>query len=145
MTLCTKCFRYRCTLSRRQLGDVGTDSGMIRQGIVHEKAADLVAMNQLPPLSMLPQWSRINTLDKARYPKAFIKDKHQAILDEAKQKLNRDEDDDKDIEVTEMNPVQRIQYLERSILFLRQQHHEVLRCLHEEIDNLKKENKGNIV
>ena len=44
--------------------------------------------------------------------------------------------------VTEMNPAQRIQYLERSLLFLRQQHSDVLHSLHEEVMGLKKENKG---
>ena len=51
-----------------------------------------------------------------------------------------EEEDDKD--VSEMNPTQRIHHLERSIGFLKQQHQEVLRCLHEEIEALKKENKG---
>ncbi|GFR90643.1 coiled-coil domain-containing protein 74A [Elysia marginata] len=50
-------------------------------------------------------------------------------------------DDDQMLAVTEMNPAQRIQYLERSLLFLRQQHSDVLHSLHEEVMGLKKENK----
>ena len=44
-----------------------------------------------------------------------------------------------------MNPTQRIQHLEKSLNFLRQQHQEVLANLHEEIDKLKRENKGNSI
>ena len=40
------------------------------------------------------------------------------------------------------NPAQQVQHLERSINFLRQQHHEVLASLHDEIERLKIENKG---
>ena len=50
--------------------------------------------------------------------------------------------EDEHLNVIEMNPVQRIQYLERSLLFLRQQHSDVLHSLHEEVGSLKKENKG---
>ena len=48
------------------------------------------------------------------------------------------------VDLSELNPAQRIQYLERSIIFLKQQHAEVLRSLHEEIEGLKKENKGKL-
>ena len=45
---------------------------MLKQGLVQERIGDLT-MNQLPPLNTLPQWSRVNNLDKARYPKPFVK------------------------------------------------------------------------
>ena len=48
---------------------------MIKQGVVQEKISDLTTMNHLPPLSTLPQWSRINTLNRGHYPKPFLKDK----------------------------------------------------------------------
>ena len=57
-------------------------------------------------------------------------------------KSQTEEGEDGTIDLTELNPTQRIHHLERSILFLRQQHAEVLKSLHDEIDNLKKENKG---
>ena len=41
-----------------------------------------------------------------------------------------------------LNPQQRAQHLEKSLNFLRTQHQEVLANLHEEIDKLKRENKG---
>ena len=52
------------------------------------------------------------------------------------------DEDDKELDLAGMNPAQRIQYLERSLMFLRQQHTDVLRALHEEVEGLKKENKG---
>ncbi|KAK3580816.1 hypothetical protein CHS0354_025161 [Potamilus streckersoni] len=110
---------------------------MLKQGVVQEKISDLTAMNQLPPLSTLPQWSRVNTLDRGRYPKPFVKDKLQTIQD----RPDTGEDDDKQIDLSQLNPAQRIHHLERSIIFLKQQHQEVLRSLHDEIEGLKKENK----
>ncbi|RUS84933.1 hypothetical protein EGW08_007295 [Elysia chlorotica] len=112
---------------------------MIRQGIVQDRIHDLSNMNNpLPPLNTLPQWSRVNALDKSRYPKPFVKDSQLSL--EAGQSAGM-EDDDQMLAVTEMNPAQRIQYLERSLLFLRQQHSDVLHSLHEEVMGLKKENK----
>lgn len=70
------------------------------------------------------------------YLLSFFKDKHNPSIDGKKE----EEEEDKD--VSDMNPTQRIHHLERSIGFLKQQHQEVLRCLHEEIEGLKKENKG---
>ncbi|XP_069135505.1 coiled-coil domain-containing protein 74A-like isoform X2 [Argopecten irradians] len=110
---------------------------MIKQGVVQEKISDLTAMNQLPPLSTLPQWSRINTLDRGRYPKPFVKDKVTGSTDGRKE----GEEEERDVDISELNPSQRIHHLERSIMFLRQQHQEVLKSLHDEIEILKKENK----
>lgn len=110
---------------------------MIKQGVVQEKISDLTSMNQLPPLSTLPQWSRINTLDRGRYPKPFVKDKLTTGPEPRKE-----EDEDRDVDISELNPSQRVHHLEKSILFLRQQHQEVLKSLHDEIEILKKENKG---
>ncbi|KAL3856159.1 hypothetical protein ACJMK2_010944 [Sinanodonta woodiana] len=110
---------------------------MLKQGVVQEKISDLTAMNQLPPLSTLPQWSRVNTLDRGRYPKPFVKDKLQTIQD----RPDTGEEDDKQIDLSQLNPAQRIHHLERSIIFLKQQHQEVLKSLHDEIEGLKKENK----
>ncbi|XP_005096157.1 coiled-coil domain-containing protein 74A isoform X2 [Aplysia californica] len=76
---------------------------------------------------------------RARYPKPFVKDnKLNMDLGES---LKDGANDDERLSVIEMNPAQRIQYLERSLLFLRQQHSDVLHSLHEEVESLKKENK----
>ena len=66
-----------------------------------------------------------------------MKDKLQPIVDKSV-----GDDEERMMDLSELNPSQRIQYLERSIIFLKQQHSEVLRSLHEEIEGLKKENKG---
>lgn len=120
---------------------------LVRPGIVPDAVADMNA--QLPPLpNQLPQWSRVSKLDKSRYPKPFLKDRlnplpptHDGVkfsdtLD------NQSDDNSLESNPEDMNPSQRIQHLEKSIHFLRQQHFEILSSLHEEIDALKKENKG---
>lgn len=112
---------------------------MIKQGVVQEKIADLTSMNHLPPLSTLPQWSRINTLDRGRYPKPFVRDKV-PIYPEMSRK--EDGEESKEVDLQELDPKQRIQHLERNMMFLKQQHQEVLQSLHAEIEGLKKENKG---
>ena len=68
-----------------------------------------------------------------------MKDKLQPIVDKSV-----GDDEERMMDLSELNPSQRIQYLERSIIFLKQQHSEVLRSLHEEIEGLKKENKGTV-
>ncbi len=126
---------------------------MIKQGIVQEAMADIGGPAQLPPLNNLPQWSRINTLDKARYPKPFLKDRLQPLPQPPQEGGSPETQDrrgsdgssstDPDLEITDtMNSSQKILHLERSIRFLQHQHSEVLANLHEEIDNLKRENKG---
>eukprot|EP00918_Siedleckia_nematoides_P097606 GHVU01213837.1.p1 GENE.GHVU01213837.1~~GHVU01213837.1.p1 ORF type:complete len:435 (+),score=53.92 GHVU01213837.1:564-1868(+) len=121
---------------------------MLKQGAASETMTDFATPPALPPLNNLPQWSRVNTLDKARYPKPFLKDRLQPLPNVAEptsaSNKRQDSMDSEDAElglVDNMNPGQRIQHLERSIMFLREQHHEVLTNLHEEIDKLKRENK----
>ncbi|XP_061197997.1 coiled-coil domain-containing protein 74A-like isoform X1 [Saccostrea echinata] len=111
---------------------------MIKQGVVQEKISDLTSMNHLPPLSTLPQWSRINTLDRGRYPKPFVRDKVHIYPDMSKKEEG---DDNKEVDLLEMDPKQRIQHMERNMMFLKQQHQEVLQSLHAEIEALKKDNK----
>ncbi|KAI0208833.1 hypothetical protein LSAT2_006449 [Lamellibrachia satsuma] len=120
---------------------------MMKHGLVHETMAELSAAQSiapLPPLNNLPQWSRVNTLDKARYPKPFLKDRLQPLPDPTP----GDEEaapvagSNSDMEIiNNTNPVQRIEHLEKSLDFLRRQHQEVLANLHDEIDTLKRENK----
>ena len=40
------------------------------------------------------------------------------------------------------DPTMKLRYLEKSIKFIQQQHNETLSCLHQEIENLKNENRG---
>ena len=71
-----------------------------------------------------------------------MKDKHQPMEGANKPEGSEEQDEDKEFGASELNPPQRIHHLERSIMFLRQQHQEVLKSLHDEIEVLKKENKG---
>ncbi|XP_059171894.1 uncharacterized protein LOC131952964 [Physella acuta] len=108
---------------------------MIQQEFAHGRVLELAAMNNtVPPLNTLPQWSRVNALDKAHYPKRFVRDPR-AHLDLGFTS------DPSDATGSDLNPTQRIEYLERSLLFLRQQHAELLHSLHQEVEALKKENK----
>ena len=113
-------------------------------GLVQEAIADLNSA-ALPPLNNLPQWARVNNLDKARYPKPFLKDRLQPLpntqLDRRRDSMDSD---DRELDDGEANPQIRIQHLEKSLNFLQIQHREVLDNLHDEIDVLKRENKGKI-
>jgi hypothetical protein len=118
---------------------------IVRQGVVPDAVADMNA--RLPP-NQLPQWSRVSKLDKSRYPKPFLKDRLNPLPPTRDGVKFSDtveiESDDSSLEnnPVDMNPSQRIQHLEKSIHFLRQQHFEILSSLHEEIEALKKDNKG---
>uniref|UniRef100_X2A551 CCDC92/74 N-terminal domain-containing protein n=2 Tax=Capitella teleta TaxID=283909 RepID=X2A551_CAPTE len=97
----------------------------------------------LPPLNNLPQWSRVNTLDKARYPKPFLKDRLQP-LPNTSEGSSPDQEDTEAMDEDGMNPQMKILHLEKSVQFLRQQHKDILSHLHEEIDKLKRENKDGV-
>lgn len=123
---------------------------MMRQGVQEIVAEMNMPPSSLPPLNNLPQWSRINTLDKARYPKPFLRDRLQPLPQAdmpgggESRKDSAESESDRDLEVSEAmsNPTVRIQHLEKSMNFLRVQHQEILSSLHEEIDRLKRDNKG---
>ena len=99
---------------------------------------------QHPPVSQnqLPQWSRVGQLDKARYPKAFTRDEFIPVtVDMSDEEANGAGAIDK---LDDQNPAIRVEYLERSIRFLKAQHQDVLSSLHVEIDKLRNENKGKL-
>ena len=52
---------------------------LLKQSPMMDGLGDVDQSSALPPLNNLPQWSRINTLDKARYPKPFRKDQLQPL------------------------------------------------------------------
>jgi len=106
---------------------------------------------QLPPMNNLPQWSRVNTLDRARYPKPFLKDRLQPLpstMDPsvADSMVHGNADmDDQTISMSSadsgVDQSQRLQHLERNLRFLQQEHKTVLQSLHGEIDVLKRQNQ----
>jgi len=99
---------------------------------------------QYPPLNenQMPQWSRIGQLDKSRYPKPFSKD--QLTLSTADHE-DRDFTSNSNVDkLDDQHPALRVEYLERTIQFLKAQHQETLDSLHIEIEKLRKENKGKI-
>ena len=51
----------------------------IKQSPMMDGLTEVTQSSSLPPLTNLPQWSRVNTLDKARYPKTFRKDRLQPL------------------------------------------------------------------
>jgi len=106
----------------------------------------------LPPLSTLPQWSRVNTLSRTCPPRLLMKDRLQHLPDPVShQKVSErstawddggfDLDDTASVDSASTS-VHRIHHLERAVLFLQQQHDETLASLHDEVDRLKRENRG---
>ncbi|XP_035691943.1 uncharacterized protein LOC118426556 isoform X1 [Branchiostoma floridae] len=110
----------------------------------------------LPPLqAQFPQWSRVGTLDKARYPRPFLRDRLQTLPPPGSQHDDRGdrqgsagrvqfspESTDSDLFGTgDMDANSRVQHLQKSMNFLKQQHGDVLKSLHDEIEGLKRENK----
>lgn len=111
-----------------------------------------VAVPVLPPLSTLPQWTRINTLSRTCPPRPLMKDRLQRLPDTAlRQKDSErttawddggsDNDDAASVE-SGSTSVRRIHHLEHAVLFLQQQHDKTLAALHDEVDRLKRENRG---
>lgn len=84
-----------------------------------------------------PQWSRVSHLDRVNYSKPFLKDRLQPLPNVVGEMAESDETQ----QVGE-NISQRVQYLEKSIVFLRNQHKDMLGNLHEEVESLKMKNKG---
>ena len=111
-----------------------------------------MSSSALPPLGNLPSWSRVSTLDRSRYPKPFLRDRLQTLPPTGGKPSSTSDNgqsvvpmDNLDIHVLEnvtSSEQQRLIYYDKSIKFLQQQHADTLEKLHEEIDNLKKENKG---
>jgi len=106
----------------------------------------------LPPLSTLPQWTRINNLSRLCPPRPLMKDHLQHLPDAlASQKMLErtsawddsvsDHDDAVSLESAGTSR-RHIHRLEHAVVFLQQQHDETLTALHNEIDRLKRENRG---
>ena len=99
------------------------------------------AQTQYPPLSQnqMPQWSRVGQLDKSRYPKTITKDQLMPLS-------SSDNSDSESLsgvdKLEDQNPAVRVEYLERSIKFLKAQHQDILSSLHAEIEKLRNSNKG---
>jgi len=105
----------------------------------------------LPPLSTLPQWTRVNTLSKSCPPRPLMKDRLQRLPDTVvPQKMSQrttawdDEGsvDDAVSATSSTTSLHRVHHLEHAILFLQQQHDDTLIALHDEVDRLKRENRG---
>ncbi|XP_034646643.1 coiled-coil domain-containing protein 74B-like isoform X2 [Trachemys scripta elegans] len=86
----------------------------------------------LPLLGNLPQWSRVGRLDKSSHLQLGIEN------DQGPQPHSQSQS----VEVWKKDPHKLVMDLERSLKFLQQQHAETLMKLHEEIEYLKRENKG---
>lgn len=102
-------------------------------------------------LTNLPQWSRINNLDRARYPKPFMKDRLQPLPQTVPDAVGPAEARcSEQPTMTETTPgitdsavlQKKVQQLENTVTFLRKQHRDVLEALHEEVDTLKRRNHG---
>uniref|UniRef100_A0A8C8RSZ7 Uncharacterized protein n=1 Tax=Pelusios castaneus TaxID=367368 RepID=A0A8C8RSZ7_9SAUR len=88
----------------------------------------------LPPLGNLPQWSRIGRLDKSN--------SSHLQLGSQNSQGPQPHSESQPVAVWPKDPHKLIMDLERSLKFLQEQHAETLMKLHEEIEYLKRENKG---
>ncbi|XP_038649837.1 coiled-coil domain-containing protein 74A isoform X3 [Scyliorhinus canicula] len=99
----------------------------------------------LPPLRNLPQWSRVGTLERSRYPRALFQDsnvKHLPLSPSTKAaKSEVPHQLSPRYEQREMDPNRRVITLENNLQFLQEQHSETLGKLHEEIELLKRANQ----
>ncbi|MCI4380970.1 hypothetical protein PGIGA_G00245990 [Pangasianodon gigas] len=95
-----------------------------------------MSTSNLPPLRNLPSWSRVGTLDRARYPLLFSSEcEHKAApSDRHSHKTTQ-------TSVGMDTAGARVASLEKDILFLQQTHKTTLEKLHEEIEHLKRANK----
>lgn len=102
-------------------------------------------------LTNLPQWSRVNNLDRARYPKPFMKDRLQPLPQTVLDGVGPEEGScSEQSTMAETTPgivdgidlQRKVQQLENTVAFLRKQHRDVLEALHEEVDTLKRRNHG---
>ena len=103
-------------------------------------------------LSNLPQWSRINNFDRVGYPKPFLKDRLRPLPNPSSKETNASNVQVRsDVSLTSYSDskedskemqMKKIEYLEKTIAFLKAQHSEVLTNLHEEVDRLKRHNQG---
>ena len=109
-----------------------------------------MSSSALPPLGNLPSWSRVSTLDRSRYPKPFARDRLQTLPPTGGKFSSTDVGPtpfSMDIQLLDNlagTDQQHLLYYDKSIKFLQQQHADTLKKLHEEIDKLKQENKGNL-
>lgn len=95
-----------------------------------------MSTSNLPPLRNLPNWSRVGALDKSRYTKLFRRDCpfNAPLMDSTAKSRTRPTGMDSDLS--------RIVSLEKDVIFLQEQHRQTLGKLHQELDALKRENKG---
>ncbi|XP_078082904.1 coiled-coil domain-containing protein 74B isoform X3 [Mustelus asterias] len=99
----------------------------------------------LPPLRNLPQWSRVGTLERSRYPRSLFQNnnvKHLPLSPGAKPpKSEAPHQLSPLFEQRELDPNLRVITLEKNLQFLQEQHSETLGKLHEEIELLKRANQ----
>ncbi|GCC24267.1 hypothetical protein chiPu_0002667 [Chiloscyllium punctatum] len=98
----------------------------------------------LPPLRNLPQWSRVGTVQRSRYPRSFFQDnvKHLPLSSNAKiAKSEVPHQLSPLYEQQDVDPNLRVVTLEKNLKFLQEQHSETLGKLHQEIEQLKRANQ----
>eukprot|EP00061_Rhincodon_typus_P011067 g35821.t1 len=98
----------------------------------------------LPPLRNLPQWSRVGTVQRSRYPRSFFQDnvKHLPLSPNAKTTKSEVPHQLSPLyEQRDIDPNLRVVALEKNLKFLQEQHSETLGKLHQEIELLKRANQ----
>lgn len=105
----------------------------------------------LPPLSTLPSWSRSSIQHKQKIslqpdklrPLASCATKSSRSNDQSSSKSTSPVSSDKDENVMHVLEIykSKVKYLSKNMEFLKDEHSKILKCLHEEIERMKYENK----
>jgi Coiled-coil domain of unknown function len=107
-----------------------------------------------PPFNNLPQWTRVNTLARTCPPKPLLKDRLNRLPESSSESSKASSETVDELyspyyrkfgpvaSADSANSDRRVRQLEHSIVYLKQQHDDLLGALHQEIDKLKRENRG---
>lgn len=115
----------------------------------HGNRSDNGGGSAFPPFNNLPQWTRVNTLARSFPPKPILKDRLNRLSESSSDPLKASIESADELSSPEVGILQQmandnrqVRQLEHSIAYLKQQQDELLTSLHQEIDKLKRENRG---
>lgn len=109
----------------------------------NQSLGGVIAPAPIPPLSTLPQWSRVKTQIPGYYPNTYVKDRYVPIINMEKiENVDTSDHDAMNSNLIESNALTLQQKkFDKAMSFMQTKHHEMLSNLHTEVDRLKRINK----